>query len=74
MSKKIEQKSWDWACKNKLDPYSMGQAYGNGYEASVNDVVDWLQEHINDYLDKGRDIDLIFDDIREEFGLQPKFR
>ena len=46
----------------------------DGYEASVNDVVDWLQEHINDYLTKGRDIDLIFDDIREEFGLQPKFR
>ena len=74
MSKIIEKKSWDWAVKNKLDPYSMGQAYGNGYEASVNDVVSWLEEHINDYLAKGRDIDLMFDDIREEFGLAPKWR
>ena len=27
----------------------------------------WLQEHINDYLVHGRDIDLMFDDIKNAF-------
>lgn len=30
-------------------------------------LIDWLKEHINDYLVHGRDIDLMFDDIKNAF-------
>ena len=30
-------------------------------------LINWLQEHINDYLVHGRDIDLMFDDINNAF-------
>lgn len=30
-------------------------------------LINWLKEHINDYLVHGRDIDLMFDDIKNEF-------
>ena len=30
-----EKAGWEWACENKLDPYSMGQAYYEGYKAGV---------------------------------------
>ena len=30
-------------------------------------LINWLQEHINDYLVHGRDIDLMFDDIKNAF-------
>jgi len=39
--------------------------YGNGYAHATEDVIKWLIEHINDYLTHGRDIDLMFDDIRD---------
>ena len=30
------EKSWNGACDNKLDPYSMGQAYCEGFKAGAN--------------------------------------
>lgn len=30
-------------------------------------LFNWLKEHINDYLVHGRDIDLMFDDIKNAF-------
>lgn len=30
-------------------------------------LINWLKEHINDYLVHGRDIDLMFDDIKNAF-------
>ena len=54
--------------------------YINGYSAFAtvpvkNDIeyirkdvlINWLKEHINDYLVHGRDIDLMFDDIKNAF-------
>lgn len=35
---KAEEKSWEWASKNKLDPYSMGQAYAEGYHQAEKDL------------------------------------
>lgn len=35
---KAEERAWEWACKNKLDPYSMGQAYGEGYHQAEKDL------------------------------------
>lgn len=35
---KAEEKAWEWASKNKLDPYSMGQAYGEGYKQAEKDL------------------------------------
>ena len=40
MSKKAEEAAWAWAVKNKLDPYSMGQAYGEGYEQAEKDTIE----------------------------------
>lgn len=39
MSNKAEQVAWDWAIKNKLDPYSMGRAYAEGYEQAAKDLI-----------------------------------
>ncbi len=36
---KAEQAAWDWATENKLDPYSMGRAYAEGYEQAEKDLV-----------------------------------
>ena len=33
-----EEKAWEWASKNKLDPYSMGQAYAEGYHQAEKDL------------------------------------
>jgi len=45
----------EWADNNPNPEYK---------EKIVNEVCDWLKNHINDYLVKGRDIDYIFDDLR----------
>ena len=46
---KAEEKAWAWACENKVDPYSMGQAYANGYEQAEKDTIEravkWLKEN-----------------------------
>lgn len=53
MSKRAEEAAWAWAVKNKLDPYSMGQAYGEGYEQAEKDTIEravmWLEEHSDEY-------------------------
>lgn len=38
--------------------------YQMGYTQGIESVIEWLKTHINDYLVKGRDIDLMFDDLR----------
>lgn len=35
---KAEERAWEWAFKNKLDPYSMGQAYAEGYHQAEKDM------------------------------------
>ena len=35
---KAEDKAWEWASKNKLDPYSMGRAYAEGYHQAEKDL------------------------------------
>ena len=39
------------------------QWYQVGYNQGFNYVIEWLKSHINDYIVKGRDIDLMFDDL-----------
>lgn len=63
----------DFVIKETYDvqePYSFEtdreeQWYQVGYNSGVDAVIEWLKTHINDYLVKGRDIDLMFDDIKE---------
>lgn len=40
------------------------QWYQVGYNQGLDYAIEWLKDHINDYLVKGRDIDLMFDDLR----------
>lgn len=40
------------------------QWYQVGYNQGLDDAIEWLKVHINDYIVKGRDIDLMFDDLR----------
>lgn len=47
MSKRAEKKAWDWSVENKVDPYSMGQAYAIGYEQAEKDLKDVLLEKVN---------------------------
>ena len=35
---KAEERAWEWASKNKLDPYSMGRAYEEGYHQAEKDL------------------------------------
>lgn len=35
---KAAEKAWEWSVKNKLDPYSMGHAYGEGYKQAEKDL------------------------------------
>ena len=37
---KAEEKAWEWSIKNKLDPYSMGHAYAEGYCQGEKDVAE----------------------------------
>lgn len=37
---KAEERAWEWAFKNKLDPYSMGQAYAEGYHQAEKDIAE----------------------------------
>ena len=47
---KAEEKAWEWASKNKLDPYSMGHAYADGYhQAEKDNELTW--EDIDKILD-----------------------
>ncbi len=32
---------------------------------SIDKIIDWLMQHINDYIVRGRDIDYMFDDLRK---------
>ena len=41
------------------------QWYQVGYNQGLDDAIEWLKNHINDYIVKGRDIDLMFDDLRK---------
>ncbi len=43
------------------------QWYQVGYNQGLDDAIEWLKNHINDYIVKGRDIDLMFDDLRNSF-------
>jgi len=47
---KAEEKAWEWASKNKLDPYSMGQAYGEGYHQAEKDVAELFARIIRSNL------------------------
>lgn len=40
------------------------QWYQVGYNQGLDDAIEWLKNHINDYIVKGRDIDLMYDDLR----------
>ena len=40
------------------------QWYQVGYNQGLDDAIEWLKNHINDYIVKGRDIDLMFYDLR----------
>ena len=46
MSKRAEEAAWAWAVKNKLDPYSMGRAFGEGYEQAEKDTIERAVEYI----------------------------
>ena len=35
---KAEEAAWKWATENKVDPFSMGQAYGVGYAQAEKDL------------------------------------
>ena len=39
------------------------QWYQVGYNQGLDYAIEWLKDHINDYLVKGRDIDLMFNDL-----------
>ena len=53
MSKRAEEAAWKWATENNVDPFSMGQAYGIGYEQAEKDTIeralDWLMAHTKSY-------------------------
>ena len=54
MSKRAEEAAWKWATENKLDPYSMGRAYGEGFEHAEKDTLDYacykLELRLPEYL------------------------
>ena len=68
---KIVKESVDRILKESYDivePYCFEtdreeQWYQVGYNQGLDYAIEWLKVHINDYLVKGRDIDLMFDDL-----------
>ena len=50
MSNRAEEAAWNWAEKNKLDPYSMGRAYGEGYEQAEKDIISLIDSRIAEIL------------------------
>lgn len=43
---KAKEKAWEWSVENKLDPYSMGRAYGEGYHQAEKDVLDVIEKEL----------------------------
>ena len=76
-NRKKYNKEWlKWCEENKAKPFPALQALEedkiilssiNKLKAEIlwnkETVIEWLKKHINDYLVKGRDIDLIFEDL-----------
>lgn len=76
-NRKKYNKEWiKWCEENKAEPFPAWQALEedkiilssiNKLKAKIlwnkETVIEWLKKHINDYLVKGRDIDLIFEDL-----------
>lgn len=54
MSKRAEKAAWDWAVENKLDPYSMGQAYAEGFKKAEKETIEraviWLKENVSQHI------------------------
>lgn len=53
------------------EPYSYEtdreeQWYKVGFNDGIEKAIEWVKEHINDYLVKGKDIDYMFDDLKNE--------
>lgn len=51
------------------EPYSYEtdreeQWYKVGFNYGIEKAIEWLKDHINDYLVKGRNIDYMFDDLK----------
>lgn len=41
------------------------KVYELAEKETIERAIAWLKEHINDYIVKGRDIDLMFDDLKK---------
>lgn len=50
---------------NKLEQIIIKDACLKAMEWKEEQIVEWLKCRINDYLVKGRDIDLMFDDLKQ---------
>lgn len=58
MSKRAEEAAWKWATEKKLDPYSMGHAYGEGYEQAEKDTIERACKWIESLDDGDRIVDV----------------
>lgn len=50
MSNRAEEAAWKWATENKLDPYSMGRAYAEGFEQAEKDLIEMANSYLKEPL------------------------
>jgi len=61
---KAEERAWNYCMENKLDPYSMGHAYADGYHQAEKDLeLTW--EDIKKIVD-------LYDDVYCDFSIDGK--
>ena len=49
MSKTIEKLAWEFATEHRLDPFSFGHVYADGYERAIKDALHKVKALIERY-------------------------
>ena len=63
--KRAEEAAWKWATENKLDPYSMGRAYGEGFEQAEKDIIALIESRLSELLGAAQPTPILRYELRD---------
>lgn len=63
--KRAEEAAWKWATENKLDPYSMGRAYGEGFEQAEKDIIALIESRLSELLGDAQPTPILRYELRD---------
>ena len=62
---RAEVKAWEYCLNNKLDPYSMGHAYVDGYEQAEKDIIGIIETRISEIMGDAQPNSILRIELRE---------